>query len=217
MKFGKKVAISLCLLVLESALLYSVLSAYPYPSGPSGQGEDDEEVKGEDVSVTASIRLEEITFVVHPEKRIPRTNNWDSFIDFEVWNPTTNTMRIRRLSRGTDDLGYNTFSVNRDESLATGTYQVRVKGISHLSKIYNSVYFSKITETIDLTLYDDLLAGDTHVSRDDFINSLDLSILLINLGTGDYINDLNQDSQVNSLDLSNMVYNLGKSGDVLGI
>lgn len=173
-----------------------------------------EDVKQAEVVVTATVNVNEIIFKVHPEKRIPRTGNWDSRVDFIVRNSSGNTVMSRDLV-DTNTQGEGTIELGPGDSVPPGTYTVVLKGISHLARAYTNVEISSAGEYLDFTPYGDVLAGDTHSSRDDFINSLDLSTLITALSTGSYVNDLNQDSLVNSLDLSNQVYNIGKGGDEL--
>jgi hypothetical protein len=58
------------------------------------------------------------------------------------------------------------------------------------------------------------LAGDTKYPQDDQVNSLDLSVLLNKLNTGDEISDLNRDTGVNSLDINILIANLMKMGNL---
>jgi hypothetical protein len=169
----------------------------------------------EDVEIRAYIKMQEIKFKVYPEKRHPSTGNWSTHADFKVLEPTETIPTFERDLVHTDSSGIGTIQLEHSENVPEGHYSVLIKGISHLTKRYDDIHFSKIAEYYDFTLdYDDLLAGDTHDSRDNFVNSLDISTLIRNLNTNNYVNDLNQDSQVNSLDLSNQVYNISKFGDV---
>ena len=58
-----------------------------------------------------------------------------------------------------------------------------------------------------------VLAGDVHVTKDNYVNGLDISATVMTLYTSDLHADLNQDTQVNGLDLSILVVNLYKWGD----
>lgn len=172
-----------------------------------------EVLQAEDVIVSGFIRLQQITFKVHPEKRHPSMHNWDSLMDFQVQNQATHAVIFERGLVSTNTEGVGTIALASTENVPDGYYSVYIKGISHLSRRYDNIQFGHISEDYDFTSFGDHLAGDTHHSRDDFINSLDISILLTSLNTGDYICDLNQDTLVNSLDLSNQLYNISKWGD----
>lgn len=169
-----------------------------------------EEIEG--IVITANINLKEIKFKVYPEKRVPSTLNWSTIADFKVRNQVSSALLLQKVVT-TNNSGQGTITLGPSENVSSGNHSVLIKGISHLAKRYNNVPFFKQFEDFDFTPYGDLLAGDTHSSNDNTINSLDISTLIIRLNTGDYINDLNQDSLVNSLDLSMQIYNLYKIGD----
>lgn len=169
-----------------------------------------EEIEG--IVITASIKLKEIKFRVYPEKRVPSTFNWSTIADFKVKNQVNSTLLLQKVVT-TNNSGQGTITLGPSENIPSGNHSVLIKGISHLAKRYNNTPFFKQLEDFDFTPHGDLLAGDTHSSNDNVINSLDISSLISRLNTGDYINDLNQDSFVNSLDLSMQIYNLYKIGD----
>jgi hypothetical protein len=212
MKKSLKVFLLLCFFVFGLSTIFYMLDRVP-----KFEDDDSEVLQATDfedsVNVSAVIRLQEIRFRVFPEKRQPPINNWASHVDFWVTNSSGYTVFDRNLVP-TDQYGLGVMEVDRTENISSGYYSVYVKGISHLTKRYDNIYFSKIAEYYDFTVgEDDLLAGDTHDSRDDYINSLDISTLINALNTGNYVNDLNQDSIVNSLDLSNQVFNISTAGD----
>jgi hypothetical protein len=169
-------------------------------------------VKGITVTTRGIINLSEIKFKVHPEKRIPKTNNWGTIANFKVRNQQTGKIYLEQ-SPTTNNQGQGVIYPTPTEVIPPGNHTVLIKGISHLTKRYDNVGFEHQSEYFDFTPYGDLLAGDTHPSNDNFINALDISTLIGKLSTDDYKNDLNQDKQVNSLDLSNQIFNLSKSGD----
>ncbi|MBU0975614.1 MAG: hypothetical protein ABIE03_04320 [Patescibacteria group bacterium] len=171
---------------------------------------DKRDVEG--VSVSAEIELQSIAFKVYPEKRIPKTGNWDTIVDFEVRNQKTNEKYFAENTT-TNNWGLGLLNLPPRNKIPSSNNKVVVKGISHLSKVYNKIPFLRMYESYDFTVFGDLLAGDTHPSADDFINSLDISTLINKLNTSNYINDLNGDSLVNSLDLSIQVYNISRAGE----
>ncbi len=212
MKDSLKLILLLCFLTLGlSITIYMVRKA------PEFRNESEEVLQAndlqEDVVIRATIKLQEIRFKVYPEKRHPDTNNWASHVDFRVEDRTTGNIVFERELTPTNNFGTGVINLDHDENIEAGHYTVFIKGISHLTKRYDNIYFSKIAEYYDFTDRPDILAGDTHDSRDDFVNSLDISTLIGKLNTDDYINDLNQDNQVNSLDLSNQVFNISVAGD----
>lgn len=168
--------------------------------------------KRDSVTITASIRLQELKFKVYPEKRVPKTNNWSTVTDFKVRDSTTSEIYLHQVLT-TNKQGAGVIHPTPSEFIPAGFHSVLIKGVSHLAKRYDGIEFEHQYENYDFTPYGDLLAGDTHRSNDNFINSLDVSTLIGKLNTSDYKNDLNQDTQVNSLDLSNQIFNLSKYGD----
>ena len=168
----------------------------------------------EEVDITGYVKMTEINLKLYPEKRHPDTNNWQTYIDVEVQDNTTHDTVLSRNSISMNFLGEGTIYLVSGENIEVGTYSILLKASSHLSQRYNNLIFDQTVESFDFTPYEDSIAGDTHDSFDNFINSLDVSTLLGKLNTNDYISDLNQDSIVNSLDLSNQLYNLSLSGDV---
>ncbi|MBN2100489.1 hypothetical protein JW710_01145 [Candidatus Dojkabacteria bacterium] len=206
----KAVMVFLFAVVAVSGIVYLFQVAKPTTK------DDEEEVLQADVEIRAFIRMQEIVFRVHPEKRHPDLHHWSTYADFTIENPSDGSTVYHWDAVLTDHTnGDGRIELDPTEVVNSGVYNILIKGRSHLSKRYEGIVLEDISETLDFTPYGDILAGDTHNSRDDFINSLDISTLIIQLGTGNYVCDLNQDSQVNSLDLSNQVYNIGKAGDTL--
>ncbi len=119
-------------------------------------------------------------------------------------------------------------------NVASGTYDVCIKGWQHLSRKLNDITLvDNATNTLNFTQADNsssfgpirLLAGDindignsTTTLGDDVVNSVDLSLLLRHLdqddATGNDVREnLNQDTVVNSVDLSLLMKNLDVEGD----
>lgn len=171
-------------------------------------------VEAKSSQVGATVRLVQIDFVTHPEKREPPIGNWDTFVNFQLRDCATHNTDWEYDNVETNTTGSGTIVVPIEDNIEKGDYIISIKGYSHLTKEFECRYFAdNVYEVLDLVAEGELLAGDTSNVIDDFINSLDLSKLVTNLYTNDYKNDLNQDTFVNSLDLSNQVYNLYLSGD----
>jgi len=206
-KFFK--AVLLCVFFITFLILVTKL--FPLLYQPKEE-KVEEEIKGETIHITASIKLQSITFKVYPERRVPPTGNWSTILDFQVQNQLTHSPFLQKTLT-TNNSGVGVITLGADENLPPGNNSIWIKGISHLAKRYDNMYFSDQYENFDFTPYGDLLAGDTHISSDNFINSLDISTLINQLNTGNYKNDLNQDSTVNILDLTIQVDNISKGGD----
>lgn len=165
---------------------------------------------GNQVNITASV-LFTVNIKVYPEKRVPATGNWVN----------QNTIQIRTVGSTTPIISQVvSMNVNGDGTMSpidpiilpAGTYDFAIKGYSHLRKIYTGTISTAVTNLDFTGPGNEMLAGDTSLVEDNYINSLDLSNLSRNLYTGDIKNDLNRDTSVNSLDLSNIAFNLYKSG-----
>jgi hypothetical protein len=214
MKNSLKTMLVFCFLVFAAGFV-----AFLINKKPEFKDEGEEVLQAQDleesVTIQAYIKMQQIEFKVYPEKRQPPTNNWQSHVDFKVRDETSGAIVFERNLVSTNSEGIGTIDLEHSENIPTDDYTVLIKGIAHLTKKYENIHFETIAEYYDFTINEeDLLAGDTHDSRDDYINSLDISTLINQLNTGDYVNDLNQDSIVNSLDLSNQVFNLSIYGDV---
>lgn len=146
-----------------------------------------------------------------PEKRWPRTGNWSTRAKLDLRElavPTilhTDTVTTSNLGLGTAEF----------PNATTRNYDIAFKGLSHLRKILRNATILPGANFLDFTLDETfhLLAGDTHRSSDNLVNSLDLSTLLGRLNTADEVSDLNRDTSVNSLDINILLANLMKWGD----
>lgn len=195
---------------------YYVFFAICLRNAPNpGVDEKKEETLG-DVDINAKVGIGKIRFKVFPERRVPVANNWDTFVEFQIKNAGETTPLVSRLNVSTDHYGVGEFDLNHEEFIPSSTlYDVTVKGYSHLRKRFRYKAFTKSFVTLDLTTAgQELLAGDTHSSNDNYINSLDMSTVINALYSNSYKDDLNQDGLVNSLDMSNQIDNLFKTGDV---
>lgn len=167
----------------------------------------------DDVNVVATVGACGLDLLVNPEKRIPRIGNWQTVLTIEI------------ISSGGVSLG--TFVTNSDSlgnsftdicalgfNLSPGTYTLKIRGLSHLTKNYFGITgFDTATTFVNLTGQGDLLAGETSVIWDNYINTLDLATQIATFYTNDNRNDLNQDGLVNSLDISNTITNYLLSGE----
>lgn len=157
------------------------------------------------VDYTLSIR-------VYPEKRIPPVNHWMNQNVVEIRN-VGSTIPLVTQTVNMDANGEGTLTSVDSSVVPSGNYDFAIKGYSHLRRIFTAAIASN-EEFLDLTGPGlDLLAGDTSVVEDNYVNSLDLSTISQYLYTGNIKNDLNRDGLVNSLDLSNMSTNLYLKGE----
>lgn len=147
-----------------------------------------------------------------PEKRLPRTGNWDTNGVLSFLNPGSDFITNLYLV-DTNEMGEAEVLVN---DLIPGVYDTKFKGRSHLKKLLINKDIDPISDNfLDFTLGETfyLLAGDVHNTKDNYVNGLDISAMVRELYTADLDADLNQDTQVNGLDLSILVVNLYKWGD----
>ena len=154
--------------------------------------------------------LKDLTLTIKPEKRVPPTGNDSVWAQFSFLNGTT---VVYSTTGTTTNAGVITFSDISPATLPTGTYFIKVKGLSHLTRKFSNVFISdQQLQSIDLSA-PQLKAGDAHPSSDDYINGLDISYLGINLYGSDLRADQNRDGLVNSLDFSITLDNLYQYGD----
>lgn len=147
-----------------------------------------------------------------PEKRWPRTGNWSTRAKLDVRNLGNPAGIVQTGQVGTSDAGLGRAQFT---TFPPANYDVALKGLSHLRKVLTNVPLLEEINPVDFTLGGSfyLLAGDTKYPQDDQVNSLDLSVLLNKLNTGDEISDLNRDMGVNSIDINMLIANLMKMGN----
>lgn len=165
------------------------------------------------VSISAYVKTAYVKFRVYPEKRIPRIGNWGTYVDLVLKNCTNNkTYTFKNIQ--TDSQGYGQIPIDSSIVLWDGPYRWYVRGISHLNMKFNCYSAENLGNFVDLTKEgQELLAGEVSVIYDNYINALDMSVLVKNIYKNNYISDLNQDGKVNSLDFSNQIFNLYTLGD----
>ena len=139
-------------------------------------------------------------------------NNWSNSYSITLQNCATNqTMTFNNINTQNDGTGVLDTSSG---TITNGEYSMTVQGYSHLRKKFECTTINTIEANMDLTTnHKVLLAGEISPIFDNYINSLDLSVLVDNFRTDNLKSDLNRDGKVNSLDLSNLVDNLFLAGD----
>ncbi|MFW5719918.1 MAG: hypothetical protein ACOCXT_02735 [Candidatus Dojkabacteria bacterium] len=204
--------ISLFTLLVFSFAFASIIYSYRF-IGEQQVVHAEEETQSDQVVVRGKVNFDP-SIKVYPEKRVPVTNNWANKNVIHIREAGTTqpliTQVVETASTGEGQMQEVDVSI-----LPPGTYEVLVKGVSHLQKNFNQHEFIAHKLWLDLTLEGEvLLAGDTSVVEDNYVNSLDLSNTIRFLYRSDSIrNDLNRDGTVNSLDISNEITNLYLTGD----
>ncbi len=170
---------------------------------------------GDGCSSICEIEIEiplSLSFQVHPEKRIPATNNWG----------TTGLVNVYQFGNFEPDYSFQVEIGNDgfgtiEEEIPPGNYQVSFKGLSHLTRFLRNMEVNlEDTEIpLDFTFGNTfaLLSGDIAPNKDDYVNSMDIAAAASALFKSDANADLNKDTIVNSLDLSMMFVNLYLSGE----
>ncbi|MDX9970603.1 MAG: hypothetical protein RBS56_01715 [Candidatus Gracilibacteria bacterium] len=158
------------------------------------------------------------TVLAYPEKRVAKTDG--NFSTRGSLNFTGIGGDDFVLSVPTGDSG---FGQIENTTVPAGWYKVSFKGLSHLTKFLKNSDLSQQSIQIlentdydfDFTLFDPLflLAGDTALGKDDFVNSMDISASVRALYQNEEHGDLNKDGAVNALDLGILFFNLYKSGE----
>jgi cysteine-rich repeat protein len=145
-----------------------------------------------------------ITITVYPEKRLPSSGNWQNSYAVNITN-RTNGESVYRGNLETNSQGTGSIVI---PSISDGNYDIALKGISHLRVIIPNV---SINADAQVNATDRIIfAGD--VQGDNFINALDISVVVSHLYSGNVVSDLNRDSIVNALDVSILLSNLYKGG-----
>jgi hypothetical protein len=170
--------------------------------------------QSDQVEVRASVYGCELEIKVHPEKRIPRTGNWDTLLTIDLFdnaNSHRGTLQAESNNQGVAIIDI----CSRGLTLPSGLYNLYIRGFSHLRKRFpDKQCFSSYRTTLDLTTNGQVLfAGETSNIFDNKINALDISTQIVAMYSGSVKNDLNQDGKVNSLDISNTITNFFMLGE----
>ncbi len=147
----------------------------------------------------------------HPEKRVPSANNWGTRGGLNLFDPGNSAgSAVYSFTVPTGAGGTGTVEVE----LVPGQYESSFKGLSHLTKFLAANLVDDGVQ-LDFTFGEtfDLLAGDVHLSKDDFINALDLAATAVQMYESDEHADLNADGVVNALDFSIEAINIYQSGE----
>ena len=168
-----------------------------------------------------------LRFKVAPEKRVQNPPNGDANPNWDI-----SDVRLQVRTVGTQNVVFETevgptntdgeYLTDIPTVLPVGTYDLTVKGFSHLTLLKPSVTLISGTNMVDFStdgsgniVY--MLAGDVNtmpssIFGDDKVNSLDLGTIIPDLNHDVYKTDLNQDNKVNSLDLGMTITNLNMLG-----
>lgn len=169
-------------------------------------------------SVTVSLTVQSgsggipLHIVAIPEKRIPNTGNNSTLLTVEVREPgSASPLFSQVITTGSGG----TYSGLLVTGLDPGTYDLAVKGYSHLRVKKSNVAFSSGT-TVDFTDggTNPLPSGDVNsTDGDNKVNGIDLTLIVGGLTGTEVRYDLNRDGVVNGIDLTNAVSNLNDIGD----
>ncbi len=170
-------------------------------------------LQAEDVQVQAEVGSCIVELTVYPEKRIPAVGNWGTDLIVDIYS-STDTYLDSYITTS-NSLGVATEDVcDQGVFLSTGTYNFYIRGLSHLRNKYAGyTAFNTTTSIVNVTADGELLAGETSVVYDNYINSLDISTQINALYSSAIKQDLNRDTRVNSLDLSNTIINFFTPGE----
>jgi hypothetical protein len=163
-------------------------------------------------TVTASIDTScaGVTIKITPENRIPPTGNDALEINVDIRHQNSSTS-LYNTTFGTDNGGQGSFCIPPG-IITAGHYDVYVKGLSHLRRIFP--YREFLTDNTTLDIRNPVLwAGDSHPTSDNYVNSMDISYEILKIYTNDLRADLNRDSIVNSLEFPTLLSHLYQYGD----
>ena len=169
------------------------------------------DASSEDVSVGARVG-KDITVDIRPEKRIPKTNNWDTSFNIQIRKPgkTYGELDTYSYTYSWGTSGPITMTAN---NVPPGTYDIAIRAAAHLREIFpNQVVNSELTQNFDLTSIP-LRGGDCHPTADNYVNIMDLSYQATNIYTSEDRSDLNDDGVVNSLDFQILLTNFDTAGE----
>jgi hypothetical protein len=173
-----------------------------------------------------------------PEQRYSGNgNNYDTEFYFYLLNSdnSNHTIPVYQypISLTSNASGVAYPNVTLPDNVTPGTYDALIKSKAHLAKLQDNFYLKAGDNSINFTSPDNsaaigssvLTAGDIDGAGnspnsfgDNVINSVDLSILLSQIGSSDpsgnsIRSNLNQDNTVNQSDLNILLGNIDKEGD----
>ena len=190
------------LVILESCFLFLDFQNHPATLGAS--------ITAPTVTITATIPACPF-IIITPENRIPPTGNNALQIIVDV-RPENSTTSIYTATIDTDNGGQGSLCPLPSTLTPNQYYDVLVKGLSHLRRIFPHQYFNGNSFTLDLRS-PVLLAGDAHPSSDNFVNVMDYVYEVANIYGNNLRADLNRDGRVNSLEFPTLISHLYKHGD----
>lgn len=167
--------------------------------------------QSEAVRVTASVDYCP-TLYITPEKRIPPDHNKSLEVVVDI-RPESSSTPIFTTTVTTDNEGKAVICPIPADLITATYYDVLVKGLSHLRRIFPHQSFAGGAGfALDLSS-PLLLAGDSHPTADNYVNSMDVSYEITKLYTNDLRADLNRDTIVNSLEFPTLISHLYAYGD----
>ncbi|MCC7304372.1 hypothetical protein IT418_03105 [bacterium] len=153
-----------------------------------------------------------ISINIKPESRIPPTGNDQLSLVVEIRSPGSviPITSINTIANATGDASLGTIPAS---ALPPGIYDVAIKGLSHLRKVYpNENFDGPVIKNYTLSL-PQLPAGDANPTEDNYVNSLDISYITLHVYGNDIRADLTRDGIINSLDYAALLRNLSSYGD----
>ena len=164
------------------------------------------EEPGEELRPAAEEIPRTIKIKARPEKRVSPIQNGETQAKLVFYNKTLRTA-VLETSIDINNIGWGILETDR---LPEGTYNISIKGLSHLTKVMRNVIIDSENHTFDFTFGENfyLIAGDVHKNKDNFVNGLDISAAIQMLYGNNIHADLNRDGIVNGLDISIVVNNL---------
>jgi hypothetical protein len=173
--------------------------------------------RGEVLSLTDSVTVTGdiphlMAVAIKPESRIPPIGNDTIQLDIEIRPPSSlvpiASLTVTANSSGVADLG----SISAS-SVPPGVYDIAIKGLSHLRKVYPNQNLDGPAVRSYSLLIPQLPAGDANPTADNYVNSLDIAYVTLQLYSADNRADLTHDGLVNSLDYAALLRNITTYGD----
>jgi len=142
-----------------------------------------------------------------------RTDNFATQLTVQIFESSTQEFK-GEFNLSTDNTGAGTINLCGQNILVEGgSYDFYIKGRSHLNELFADVTAFNNNSTVLVLTNVELIAGETSVVYDNYINVLDLTTLLTNFEAASSVDDLNVDGEVNNLDVSIVLNNFYTEGD----
>lgn len=162
------------------------------------------------LTITAGVSTQTFNFQTIPDDRLADLSNTQ---DITIRNCLGSGGSNTFANVPTNNLGFGSLNISPSASIS-GSKRVLVRGLSHLNQDMGCINFSQVNFTHNFNQPgQELIPGEVSNVYDNYLNSLDASGIISDLGQTTVKYDLNLDGSVDDSDLDIMLNYLYLTGD----